>query len=864
MRIRKGVEDFLSAVTATVPRMEAVQFLRRYSRRGRAVTHYRTYGRGYDAVRKLLDRIGLVEGEDYTVKVSEYDKLTRQIHWNQTDRVHKLVEAAVSFDGKIDTLASLVASGATAEQITSNGVLNALPVGEECAPVAPDKVLGVNFAEVNYALHTGIREFYDEHDTDGLLFSDGFEQAVEMDLDYESVILPPDLLEIMLQVNRKKIERLRAKFPDLPKQLVFQHRPQSGRSVYRFLRQGEKVVGADMMLTATVADVMADSRPTNPLRGYLGTIAMQAPSSMEKKYAVFVRCDVPIHSAESLAWIAANYPRFFEYVAELYRTAYGDGLKVSFHKASRIGAPNNAMPHPRGRTGSVPAYIAGTFGSEGIQTDGSVVIAMLEFVITRDDHADLLETFSPADKPPVEIVHEIPPAAKATLYGRTNPDDADIPLEWFAATHGIGVSPIPVASGLRKREANLAALRESLDPSDADSVASAVLHCAFSSDNRGIFSNPDQEFNPVSAFYTGIIAAIRYRVQKPKKSEKPGRPGGTPGGTESVLHRDSGIITAVYSGVTTDQSGVMGDGTPEFPVFGSTIESAIAGSSYDFTAKARFTKAISELSESGVQLRMKERSKASVARKHWIIVETNVDGPEFMRTAPDLEHLRSDIANTFVRCMAMRVRDPRCSVDQPSRLRDFGPARGGSFIDAIGYDKYGVGDPPSWTPMIDLETAFGHSSPLNLSKIAPCDGSDGWYSKHGMDVKFALDTADRLYVVVTVEGDLAEWIMLAHRFDAGLPVRSARLLRKVAPGGRPVEPLDGGKIYVNRSYDRNPAAVGRVWQQIADSSDCSWDGEESISLLECPTFGPAVTRERLNVTGTYATRDRVLSGGEFS
>lgn len=860
MKIRKGVEDFLSAVTATVPRMEAVQFLRRYSRRGRAVTHYRMYGRGYDAVRKLLDRIGLVEGEDYTVKVSEYDKLTKQIHWIRTERVRKLIEAAVSFDGKIDVLASLVSSGATAEQIVANGVLDALPVGEEYASTDPSKELGVDFAKVNNMLHVAIREFYDEHDTDGLLFSDGFEQAVEMDLDYESVILPPDLLEIMLQVDRKRIERLRAKFPDLPKQLVFQHRPLSGRSVYRFLRQGEKVVGADMLLSTAVVDAMADSRPSNPFRGYLGTNALQAPSSMEKKYAVFSRCDVPIHSADSLAWIAADYPRFFEYVAELYRTAYGDGLKVSFHKASRIGAPNSSMPHPRGRTGSVSAYIAGMFGSEGIQTDGSVVMAMLEFVITRDDHANLLEDFRQTGKPPVEIVHEIPPAAKATLYRETNPDDADIPLEWFAATHGMGIGPVPTTTGLRKREANLAALRKSLDPSDADSVADAISQCAFSSDNRGIFSNPDQEFNPVSAFYTGIIAAIRYRVQKPKKSEKPGRPGGA----ESALHRDSGLITAVYSGVTTDQSGVMGDGTPEFPVFGSTVEASIAGSSYDLTAKERFTKAISELSESGVQLRMKERSKSSVARKHWIIVETNVDGPEFMRAAPDLEHLRSDIANTFVRCMALRVRDPRCSVDQPSRLRDFGPARGGSVIDAICYDKYGAGAPPSWTATIDIETAFGHSSPMSLEEITPCDGSDTWYAKHGMDVKFALDTADRLYVVITVEGDLAEWIMLSHRFDAGLPVRSAGLLRKVAPGGRPIEPLGGGKIYVNRSYDRNPAAVGRVWDRIVAASDFSWDGEECISELECPTFGPAVSRERLNVSSVYATRDRVLSGGEFS
>lgn len=860
MRIRKGVEDFLSAVTATVPRMEAVQFLRRYSRRGRAVTHYRTYGRSYDAVRKLLDRIGLVEGEDYTVKVSEYDKLTRQIHWNQTDRVRRLIDAATTFCDGVDGLAALVAAGTPAADIIASGVLGSLPVGEDETPVDPTKTLGIDFYKRNVELHKAIVDYYDDHDTEGLAFTDGFEAEVESDLEWESAVLPPDRLETMLQIDRKAMDRIRAKFPDIPKQLVFQHKPYCGRTLFRFLRKGEKVIGADLMLSTCVMDLMRETRPENPLRGYLGVNSTQAPSDMAKKYAVFVRADVPVHSAESLAWISADYPRFFAYVAELYRIAYGDELKVSFHKASRIGAPNNAMPHPTGETHGLGSTISSCIQGEGIAVDGSSVAAMLEFVITRDDHVDPLEGFVAESNRPVEIVHDIPASIRESLYRETNFDEADTPVEWFAIAHGVGIGPQPVGANIRRRERNLATLRDQLDLSDRAAVDSAIKRCSFEKDNRGIFSNPDQEFNPVSAFYSGVIAAFRYRIQKPKKSEKPGRPDGP-----EALHREQGLITAVYSGVTTDQSGVMGDGTPEFPVLGYAYESSIRGTEYDPTAKERFTKAISDISRTGAQLLMKERSKASVNRKHWIVIETNVDGPEFVRNAPDIEHFRSDIANTFLRCMALRVRDPRCSVDASSRTRAFGHVRGSSVNDAICHDDYGFGDIPSWTPRVDLEMAFGHKKPIACSQIPACDGSEEWFEKNGIDVGLALDTADRLYVIVTVEGDVAQWIRFSHRYDAALPVRSADLLRRVAPSGRPVEPVGDGRIYVNRSYDRNSAAVTAVWNLIVGRSEFSWNGEDDIKDAARPTFGPLITRERLDiVTSGPIGRDRLIDGGAFA
>lgn len=840
MKLKKGLDAFLESVPAVVPRTEVVQLIRRYGSRTRAVSHYRTYGKGYVAVRKFLDAIGLSEGKDYDVVRSEFDQDTVQIRWSQSRGAKSFMHALRSVDSAcVNRLAGLVAAQKTVDEIRTSGVLGSFPEGSDEAGTDESKALGVDFGKAVHALLMKASEYYDEYDVADLDCCDGLENLIRY-RDSVSGVLGPDSLELLVQFDPAAYKTLREEFPTLPKRLLFGHQFNATRCLHRFLRDGEKVMGYEMMMSTATGDIFRGDARENPMVGYVGSCQIHDTVDGAHARALFVRADAPIADADALAWIAEDYPRFWKYVSRLCELCYGK-VHCRVMPQSRIGILN-------GRAGAGDSASLGSDGlaftrdalaNESIDYNTSPV-AMMALLFTGSpipENSNVTETRD--ETAPLVVTHVAPPDLASRLFAGSHLDTGDDPAEWFALAHGMVFSGRPLEDADSGRYGNVLKFRAQLSGLAAENGTAGI--CAFVRENSGICSAPGGDYGPASAFYGSILAAVRSRVDDPPRSAADGRPDGV------GLHTDGPVITAVYSGVTNEKSPTMDAEPSAFPELGGTTAKAIVEGKYLPAAKKMFTKTVESFVKDGTQLKSAE---GRPAEKRWIVVETNIDGPAFLKKVGDPDVFTSDLASSFLRCIVMRNPNPLCVVSDEDRNAKFSLAHADLLENALKRSQYGYAlrstDIRVTGTYRDL---FCREDHLRFDKTYIKSG------ERGIKVQFALDNADRLYFVFSVEGDYATWATAGFRLAAGLPVHPAWMMRKYLPAGTGCERVDGTTVFVSERSVRTTAAMNLAFSVLLENTNLAeWD-----TVRDSPSYGPVVLAPRRNSVGSrYITRDAYL------
>lgn len=839
MKLKQGLDAFLGSVRAVVPRTEAVQFIRRYSGRTRAVSHYRTYGRGYVAVRKLLDAIGLSEGKDYEIVRSEFDKDTVQIRWTQSRMTQALMTALRGVDpAKINALAGLVAAQRTAEDIRASGVLEAFPVGEDEIEADASERFGIDFGKSIAVLMDAAQQYYDRNDTEGLDCADGLADLLDYGSSVHSVV-GPEVLELLIQFNGDAYATLRKEFPTLPKRMLFAHSFNAIRCLHRYLRKGEKLIGYGMVMSTITGDVIRGERTRNPMIGYLGTTSTKDTGAGIGASALFIRTDAPISDADALAWISEDYPRFWKYVSRLYELCLAGGnLVCTVLPQSRVAMANGrGDASPDGKlTPDGMMYLREAFGNEGVDHNLTPVAA-IGMIIARKAFANCGDAAASAKEeiPPLAVIHRPPAGLAATMFRSTHVDADDEPGEWFAIAHGLaygGKSPYDVGGSDRYR--NLERFRKDIASMRGGKSGGT---CSFVPANVGICTAPGGDYTAASAFYGSILVAIRSRVDEPERSAPPG---------SRASGAEVPVIDSVYSGVTNGKSPSM-DGEPTaFPELGGTTVKAIVEGKYLPEAKKMFTEAVKAFVDSDTQFTV----PAGGAKKRWIVVATNVNGPKFLKQVKDPDAFVNDLASSFLRCMVMRNTNPLCCYTDEDRNGRFSLSGADLLEQAVRKSAYGYS-----CKYADIRVGgtykdlFGREDYLRFSETYVKAGTKG------IGVMFALDESDRLHFVFSLEGDYATWASAAWRLAAGLPVHPAWLMRKYLPEGTGCERIDARTVYVADSCVRSTTTMNLAFSVIMENTGLA----ERAAIRNEPTFGPAVLQPRAtSAAQRYVSRETYL------
>ena len=843
MKIRQALAAYFASVHGTVPRMDAVAFLRRYAVSGRDITNYRVYGRQLNSVTALLGFLDIRENRDYAVVKSDFDPKFTMIKWTPNGIIGTLA-GALSANGlePVNLLATDIALGeirqetldrfATREERNSD-VSSGTSVTDHPIPshfLAIDGDWGAEYANSNAPGCVG--DVYDASRT-----SAGDNRPVSLPLDY--------IEEIIWKLHEEKIPTsVKPPAAILNCDCGGWH----GRTAVRFLRNGEPMRGSKMLLCSPI-DEVRDGAAGNPMKGYLaftrGELGVEY--RLDDKVGVYIRCDAPVKiDARVSEWCLNDPTRLWNYVKCLYEIFYG--LPVAVDPLSHYAVHN----HRHARTGVPVDGVGGSYGTaiaNGVsnnldlydQTDLLMCAVYIGDSVRREP--TLWSAWNPASAATcqaVQLVTAKPEGVEVEAFDLTNPTVKDIPFEWYCMTHLKSVPCSLSAHEYRNANANehqrVEALTDFRSWCRALHASKQAAKSVFNQESDIGFADGDN-FNPASAFAYGVLAVLREGVGGVSQ-QMPLIDGGSARQrvyADTPHHAKDVVVNALYSGVYTDKSPVAAPGTRDYSTFPKFAYATTPAETKSYQYAEAIAPAVDAIISGGLQTKMAKRT-AGTPRVYTVVIETNIDANRFADACSDMLRVRCDIANTYIRNLVLRNSDPLCSVDEQSRNEGHWHfSNEDAMLGIVTRNAYGWRHDQG--PIVrEWSKVFGANSTYLRPSTAFCTEDD--LNREGLGVGFMKDSLGRLFVVVQCASCAPYYGVMAWRTVSGLPVMSSACRARMdGPSAQCGTVLEPRLVYIPENRLRDPDAVDvfirEVWR---NRSDVDRQGE-LLGTLDWPPYG---------------------------
>lgn len=756
MKMLTAINTALAAFPQRERRTALAQFIIRYTCPDVSVTHYRCIGQDADVIVKFLETLGLTK-DDFTTVRSELDSETCQIRWNKTSKlVRQLMSVLNTFDTPSPDVYNSITNGDPAKIFADADEEQAAPLSTHFMSKVQSKsneimkwIIARNSPLANVAHSSLVND--NTCDVDNLLIDPN-----------RPHILPVHILELYVwdtMVLPSDVEK-----PPYP---LFTSSYCNNMTACRYMDQDDTLGFSCGIYEAPAPCLLSPSvTPSgglNPLRGFLSNTVNDVISNISIKpnsEYLYVLTSGPFNSLipdglegepvkpylEALEFVA-NPKKFWKYVASLYSTVYG--LNCSIAPGSRIVVCNEWVHlFPQGACMEFDASIhSPNFFSCNNDGESDLLMGMCAGVILTPMQAStalLQERID--DSAIVTVADAINDPAKESMmmpdYVLNAPSKADLPSMWFATTHVDPSNIFPdrrdVVTGERSDCLACPSLQAQSDAMTKfrETVAhwkGKVLAKLTQCDATPSFS---MEHACHTAFATMVAEVINSYIPTGDNVV-------TWGGTSTECHNTGLYVTNVYSGITTDLSPTLSDGTcPEhFP-------RVIDGPTPTPTSTEQFTEFIDNLAQGNcdAQLSMAKRSTGN-PRFANVIVETNFD----VNRLRDIwnsyagKELRNKLRKAFIQSFVIRNRQ----------------------IAAVASPSY---TSSQFRYSVTLNDAYKDSTgvPIYDGMKIPDVTSNGYALAY--DLSLLSDVYGRAYLLYRVDTSYAAYAMTAYRFQAGMPV----------------------------------------------------------------------------------------------
>lgn len=657
MKYRQALTKVYEKYTDVQVRSMAVAFLERYAAKGRPVTAWNALGDDADASRLLIESLGFVEGEHFTVAESALDPKAKRFNW--TDEGVKLlslfpVELQPSRFNAVQYL-TILKEGAPLNLIDdSDGAERRETPGNTFA------------AEIINATNAIAKRIHDLVANPGNTLSGTYVEAAEawanIQLtgveftgnpdDCRTPIAPLGVLEVLA-----KLEGVEG----LPEEFVFDKIGVSTEwQMARAVKAGEKIPCAKRLNCIPIAEQRS---ATSPVSGYFAFSNTEFKKfTGDDKVAVWVQFDAPVRQTMRALNFALDAEAMKQFVEKIVTNGY-KGAKCRLVDTTRLGVNNHALDctipeigcdQVDGEDPELTRRINESLVRENSTVYTGAYVVTYKGELEEPAYADWSTTATKpvktSDKPAQ------PDESSAFADGLTTSEIAE---EWFALTHGTpGYQPADDVmyqsydERLKKFRKNLVYFRNMLAEfrGDKDKILEAC------SPDNPVFSRTNSASKPFTcegAFVNGVCAALRKYC---------------PSGLEFVTtgpHKDK-MVAGVWSGIQTDKSPVAGwnENIQVFPKQTATPWT------YEYRHDEGFAKQTTEFlkllrKNPEVQLKFAERTP-NTHRTHVIAIETNIKASTFVseliRTA-NVRELESAFWRLAYMTLVLRSANPLVALD---------------------------------------------------------------------------------------------------------------------------------------------------------------------------------------------------------
>ena len=746
MKMLTAINTALAAFPQRERRIALAQFIIRYTCPNTSVTHYRCIGQDADVIVKFLETLGLTK-DDFTVVRSELDPETRQIRWNKTS---KLV-------GQFMSVLASVASSPEAYNSITNGdpakVFADKDDGEGQANLSIDHFM-YKVQNKSDEIMKWIVEGSYTNEAFSSLFCENTSFSVEnLFTDFNRPhILPVPALEQYAwgtQILPPDVEK--------PPRPLFIPGYCGNLTACRYMDPTDTLKFTtgiyEMPAPYLLHPSETPSGEPNPLQGFLATTMSDAISNIGVKpnseylYALTSGCFVTDdyteaklkENLETMEFIA-NPKKFWRYVASLYSTVYG--LNCSIAPGSRVVVCNEWYTlFPPGACKEY--YVSGRSPNpfcSGDDNESDRPMGMCAGVILTPVQASIAPLQdSLDDNATVTVADAVGSPSEECLPDHilNAPDKADLPSMWFAATHVDPDTIIPgrldVVTGQRgshlvcpvlQTQSNTMTIFREIAAQWKGKTLAKLTQCE---------ATLAPECACHSAFATGVAGVILSCLPPGSGSDVV-----TWGGTSIECHNKDLFVPNIYSGITTDLSPTLSDGTcPEhFPTL--TV----------VPSKEQFTEFIDNLAQGNcdAQLSMAKRTKGT-SRYANVIVETNFNYSHLLDvwTSSGGLVLRNKLRKAFIQAFVLRNRQIAAAVSPNYAIHRF-----------------------CYHSTLDEVYKINTGASVYDDMVIPDTTSDNYML--GYDLTLLSDVYGRAYIVYRVEASYAAYAMAAYRFQVGMPV----------------------------------------------------------------------------------------------